>query len=96
MNDLLENVELDNLTGETRELAETIGIDAFRRLVVAYGGTGRLYIPVVHNVVTPVRNRLIYQDYTEHDMTVSQLAVKYRLSDGAIRKIIKNQSVTGK
>ena len=37
MNDLLENVELDNLTGETRELAETIGIDAFRRLVVAYG-----------------------------------------------------------
>ena len=43
-NELLNHLQLDDLKGETHELAETIGMDAFRRLVDVYGGTGRVYI----------------------------------------------------
>ena len=44
-NELLNHLQLDDLKGEAHELAETIGMDAFRRLVDVYGGTGRVYIP---------------------------------------------------
>ena len=44
-NELLNELKLEDLQGEARELAETIGMDAFRRLVDVYGGTGRVYIP---------------------------------------------------
>ena len=43
-NELLNELKLEDLQGEARELAETIGMDAFRRLVDVYGGTGRVYI----------------------------------------------------
>lgn len=38
-NELLNELKLEDLQGEARELAETIGMDAFRRLVDVYGGT---------------------------------------------------------
>lgn len=44
-NEMLNELKLEDLQGEARELAETIGMDAFRRLVDVYGGTGRVYIP---------------------------------------------------
>lgn len=44
-NELLNHLQLDDLKGEAHELAETIGMDAFRRLVDVYGGTG----PGVHS-----------------------------------------------
>ena len=35
--ELLELLELDDLQGEVRELAECIGMEAFRRLLERYG-----------------------------------------------------------
>ena len=57
--ELLELLELDDLQGEARELAECIGMDAFRRLLERYGGTGKMYIPQPDKVVIPVRDVLI-------------------------------------
>ena len=37
-NELLNELKLEDLQGEARELAETIGMDAFRRLGGGYGG----------------------------------------------------------
>ena len=45
------------------ELAETIGMDAFRRLVDVYGGTGRVYIPQADTLLIPIRDRLIREEY---------------------------------
>lgn len=45
MDKFLDELTIEDLKGETQELAETIGLDAFKRLVQAYNGTGRLYIP---------------------------------------------------
>ena len=56
--ELLELLELDDLQGEARELAECIGMEAFRRLLERYGGTGKMYIPQPDKVVIPVRDVL--------------------------------------
>ena len=37
MQELLDKLTLEQLKDEPRELAETIGLDAFKRLVSAYG-----------------------------------------------------------
>ena len=58
-NELLNELKLEDLQGEARELAETIGMDAFRRLVDVYGGTGRVYIPQADKLLIPIRDRLI-------------------------------------
>ena len=61
-NELLNELKLEDLQGEARELAETIGMDAFRRLVDVYGGTGRVYIPQADKLLIPIRDRLILDD----------------------------------
>ena len=58
-NEMLNELKLEDLQGEARELAETIGMDAFRRLVDVYGGTGRVYIPQADKLLIPIRDRLI-------------------------------------
>ena len=40
MDKFLDELTIEDLKGETQELAETIGLDAFKRLVQAYNGTG--------------------------------------------------------
>ena len=62
-NELLNELELEDLQGEARDLAETIGMDAFRRLVDVYGGTGRVYIPQADKLLIPIRDRLIRDEY---------------------------------
>ena len=62
-NELLNELKLEDLQGEARELAETIGMDAFRRLVDVYGGTGRVYIPQADKLLIPIRDRLIRDEY---------------------------------
>ena len=62
-NELLNELKLEDLQGEARELAETIGMDAFRRLVDVYGGTGRVYIPQADKLLIPIRDRLLRDEY---------------------------------
>ena len=45
MNSFLDDLTLEQLDGDSRELAEVIGMDAFKKLVEVYGGSGSLYIP---------------------------------------------------
>lgn len=53
MDKFLDELTIEDLKGETQELAETIGLDAFKRLVQAYNGTGRLYIPQLSRITAP-------------------------------------------
>ena len=61
--DLLQLLTIDDLHGESRELAETIGMDAFVKLVEVYGGTGRMYIPQADMLLIPVRDAKIREEY---------------------------------
>ena len=81
-NELLNELKLEDLQGEARELAETIGMDAFRRLVDVYGGTGRVYIPI--------RDRLIRDEY--NGSNVYALCKKWNLSEGYVRGIVREKT----
>ena len=74
--ELLELLELDDLQGEARELAECIGMDAFRRLLERYGGTGKMYIPQPDKVVIPVRDVLIRRAPPDGQLTFDDLPQK--------------------
>lgn len=88
--ELLELLELDDLQGEVRELAECIGMEAFRRLVDVYGGTGRVYIPQADKLLIPIRDRLIRDEY--NGSNVYALCKKWNLSEGYVRGIVREKT----
>ena len=89
-NELLNHLQLDDLKGEAHELAETIGMDAFSRLVDVYGGTGRVYIPQADKLLIPIRDRLIRDEY--NGSNVYALCKKWNLSEGYIRGIVREKT----
>ena len=89
-NEMLNELKLEDLQGEARELAETIGMDAFRRLVDVYGGTGRVYIPQADKLLIPIRDRLIRDEY--NGSNVYALCKKWNLSEGYVRGIVREKT----
>lgn len=81
----LSQLTIDDLPGEHRELAETIGLDAFRQLVRVYGGL-TMYIPKADNFRRDLRNDEIREKFTGKNYR--QLAQEYELSDVMIRQIV--------
>lgn len=88
MNSFLEDLTLEQLDGDSRELAEVIGIDAFKKLVEVYGGSSILYVPNFTNLRVTVRDRRLVQEYNS-GKTVKQLARKYQLSERRVHQIIQ-------
>jgi len=88
-NELLNHLQLDDLKGETHELAETIGMDAFRRLVGVYGGPGGGDIPQADTLLIPIRDRLIREEYNGYN--VYELCKKWDLGESMVRTIIRDK-----
>lgn len=59
------DIELAHLDGEQRELAECIGIDAYRTLSQAYGG-GSVYVAKAEAILKDERDRRIFRDRSAH------------------------------
>ena len=89
MNELLENIQIEDLRDRDRELAETIGMDAWRKLIDVYGGTGRMYIPQVDMVVIPIRDQLIRREFNGDNFY--ELARKWNMTERSIREIVKDK-----
>ena len=87
LDDLLKQLTIDDLHGDTRDLAETIGMEAFLKLVEVYGGTGRLYIPQASILTIPIRNTQIRQEYDGTNL--AKLSGKWGLSENSVRKIVR-------
>lgn len=85
--DMLAALRLEQLDGSARELAETIGLEAFARLVERYGGTDKLYIPGAKTLTRPVRNELIRAEFDGGNYL--QLARKWDLTERNVREIVK-------
>lgn len=88
MVDLLEQVAINDLRGESRYLAEVIGLDGFKNLVREFGGTSRLYVPTLDTVVLPVRDELIRREYD--GTNAMELARKWNLTERWIYEIVKD------
>lgn len=80
-----ENIELDWLSEEQREIAETVGIEVYRKLVRVYGGAS-IYISKP-KVPYPIRNSEILRLFDGGNYKA--LARKFGLSEGRIRAIIR-------
>lgn len=81
---MLEELTLEDIPKTHKDIAEYIGIDAFKKLVELLGGSS-LYIPKEASLTRPIRNRVI-RDKFNGDYRV--LARKYDISEAQVRNIL--------
>lgn len=86
--DIEKITDIDQLSGEQRELAETIGLDAYRKLVANYGGNP-LYIPKSKTVLKEIIRKEIDKNFDGKNYR--KLSIKYGLSEKTIRKILSEK-----
>lgn len=85
MSDIFDNLQLDDLEGSQREVAEVVGIENYRKLVREFGGT-YIYIPEHDGFKASIRNETIRNEFDGYNF--KELARKYSLSESAIRNIV--------
>lgn len=83
--DLLDRVQIENLDEEQKNLAELIGLEAFKNLVKAFNGTS-IYIPKIESLEKTVRDQLIKEEFDGGNY--KELALKYGLTETWIRNIV--------
>ena len=89
MDDLLDMLMIRDLDGDSLNLAEVIGIEAFRNIVKVYGGSA-IYIPKKDGLILPLRNELIIREYNGGNAYL--LARKWGLTERRIQEIAKGKS----
>lgn len=82
-----EIINLEQLEGEQRELAEVIGLESYLKLINSYAGC-TIYIKKPERMIKQSRDAEIYQKFTGSNYR--QLAKEYRLSELSVRKIVGN------
>ncbi len=80
---------VNDLKGEQKELAKTIGMEAYRNLVEAYGGSS-IYVAKDDRIKNFQRDSEIIQKFTGNNYYA--LAKEYGLSERAVRNIIAKQN----
>ncbi len=95
----IEKITLDHLEGDQLELAELIGLEAYKKLV-KYCGGGDVYVCKADTVTRFSRNKEIYEKFDGENYR--ELAKEYGLSERWIRVItaeklkkLKNAPVEG-
>lgn len=83
--DIEKITHFEQLSGEQRELAETVGLDAYKKLIEHFGGC-QLYVPKLETVLKEARNKEIKENFT--GFNYRELAKKYHVSEMTIRKIV--------
>lgn len=81
----IEHLKYEALTYDQQELADLVGIDCFKDIVRAYGGTN-LYIPRLETLERAARNAKIKSEFDGSNYKL--LARKYAISEVWVRKIV--------
>lgn len=87
MDPFLDNLTLEQLDGDAFDLAELIGMDAFKKLVEVYGGSSILYVPTFAKLRNAARDRQLLQEYQSRK-NLKHLARKFQMSERRARQII--------
>lgn len=85
--DWWEHVEMDDLEGGARGIAEVIGVPATIKLMRCYGGTN-LYVPKPDDVIRRMRDARIRKEYNGYN--AKSLAYRYGLAERTIQVIASN------
>ena len=80
---------LDQLSGEQRDIAEVIGIEAYKRLVVEYGGT-HVYICKPETILKEVTRREIQEKF--NGKNYKSLSREYGISEKTVRKLTSSKA----
>ena len=80
-------IKLEDVPKEQREIARTIGIEAFIKPSKLCGGQQGVYISKYTQLAQGARNRRIKEKYNNGD-SIRQLARENKLSSRWIRKIV--------
>lgn len=81
-----DEITFEDLDSDQKELAETIGIDNYKKLLVNYSGLP-IYIPKIETIIKPARNERIRGEFNGGNYR--RLAIKYNLTEVHIRNIVK-------
>ncbi|MDE5771349.1 MAG: transcriptional regulator [Ruminococcus sp.] len=83
--DIEKIISFEHLSGDQRELAETVGLEVYKILIENFGGC-QLYIPKWETVFKEVRNKEIRKNF--NGFNYRELAKKYNLSEKTVHKIV--------
>ena len=86
---MLDNLTINDLPDGVVDVVEVIGMDAFKDLVKLAGGSN-LYIPNESNLVKPIRNRKIREEFKG---SYKDISMKYGISEVQARNIINKEWV---
>ena len=86
---MLDNLTINDLPDGVVDVVEVIGMDAFKDLVKLAGGSN-LYIPNESNLVKPIRNRKIRDEFKG---SYRDISMKYGISEVQVRNIINKEWV---
>jgi len=81
---MLEYLTENDVPDSVKDVVEVIGIDAFKGLVKLAGGSN-LYIPNESNLIKPIRNRMIKEEFNGSYRDISR---KFGISEVQARNII--------
>ena len=77
-----DQIQLDDLKGDQYEIAEIIGIENYKKMVLHFGGDS-VYIQKKDTIVKEIRAQHIAREFTGYNYR--ELALKYNLAERTIR-----------
>lgn len=89
--DTENNVTLEDLQEQHRELAEIIGIDNLIALSKHLGGS-QLYIPQMDKLIKNVKYKAIIEEFD--GMNIKKLARKYEVSESTVYRLVRDQIIS--
>ena len=85
---LVSELTIDDLDGEQRALAECLGLEAYRRLLLTYAGS-TFTVRMPDKITIPLRNKRICSEFNGYNW--GELARKYGLHEKTIRNIVSGE-----
>ena len=85
---LVSELTLDDLEGEQRALAECLGLEAYKRLLLMYAGS-TFTVRMPDKITIPLRNKRIRSEFNGYNW--GELARKYNLHEKTIRNIVSGE-----
>lgn len=84
---MLEYLTKKDLPESVKDIVDVIGIESFKDLVKLAGGS-TLYIPNESNLIRPIRNRRIKEEFKG---SYKDISIKYGISEIQVRNIVKSK-----